>query len=688
TDQLTTYFYDGLGRLRTTKSRTADDAAWDFIADRPPAGFKTTANFTSYGPMSRKWRESINQAVASDAPTDEPQETPVWRTEYLDYDALGRARKIVQWQGGAPTNKEIQYQYVGDRYVKETVRPVSAPGDAGFGGANGGSTTKQTQRDIWGRIVRVDDQSAPGAQSTFYDYDVFGNLSRVRQATPSTSQVRTFLHDNRGFLASMTLPELGSAGRGTVSFSGIDAMGHATHKQYGNGSAQDLFFEFDAAERPVYLMGANSHYALGGALKHFTYFPGNTAACDGSDCGFSGGKLEFAERHNYLPKADGTGNSSDVEVQEHFRYQQAGGKVSEIETKIIRQGQTLPENTLKTTFSYDGLGNVADVGYPNCSACAGGVGALQTRSRYQYGQLKGVGDNGGAVYAPNLTYWPSGLLASVLHGNNTTDVWEDEDGLGRPNRISLKKGGAQLWSTGDYNYDAAGNILKIGDDQYAYDNVNRLVFGRVSGVTRRYEFDRYGNITHFNSGAGLNGYDQLIPVDAGSNHIAAANGNRAQYDAAGNMTVWKDLREPSPSLQWATLYAYDGLGQMTHIEGPGLWKNFVYNASDERLAVIDFRSPAGGPSGTPPTTLERWSLRGAHNEVLRDFTVALNPAAGGGRIWNQEKDYIYRGGSLLNARPSNSGIQGNHYHLDHLGSPRIITNPSGTIVARRTFLPF
>ncbi|MCP4545796.1 MAG: hypothetical protein GY835_04935, partial [bacterium] len=53
--------------------------------------------------------------------------------------------------------------------------------------------------------------------------------------------------------------------------------------------------------------------------------------------------------------------------------------------------------------------------------------------------------------------------------------------------------------------------------------------------------------------------------------------------------------------------------------------------------------------------------------------------------WTIEKDYIYRGGMLLAAETPEGR---RHFHLDHLGTPRLITDGSGNQVAYHVYYPF
>jgi RHS repeat-associated protein len=56
-----------------------------------------------------------------------------------------------------------------------------------------------------------------------------------------------------------------------------------------------------------------------------------------------------------------------------------------------------------------------------------------------------------------------------------------------------------------------------------------------------------------------------------------------------------------------------------------------------------------------------------------------------GGVWTWVQDYVYRDGAHL-ATVDSSGTR--HFHLDHLGTVRLITNSSGSQVALHTYYPF
>jgi RHS repeat-associated protein len=224
--------------------------------------------------------------------------------------------------------------------------------------------------------------------------------------------------------------------------------------------------------------------------------------------------------------------------------------------------------------------------------------------------------------------------------------------------------------SGTYSYDGSGNIAAIGSDKFLYDAEGRLVTAVIRGVTGTYTYDAFGN--RRTATGETNCYGQTVcatplTLDISTNRLViTTNGTTTNvgYDAAGNIT--------SAS---GGVYAYDGTGMMTEATVGSDDRQFVYTADDERIAVRQ------GASWT-------WTVRGLDNKVLREFTsvepngnsVGL-PTAGG--QW--KKDYIWRDGLLL-ASTDTTGTY--HYHLDHLGTPRLITNASGVKIAEHAYYPF
>jgi RHS repeat-associated protein len=226
--------------------------------------------------------------------------------------------------------------------------------------------------------------------------------------------------------------------------------------------------------------------------------------------------------------------------------------------------------------------------------------------------------------------------------------------------------------SGTYTYDGAGNITAIGADTYVYDSAQRLVGSVTRGVHENYTYDAYGNRTSATGAVNCLGQTncaQTVTVDSNTNHLGTINGAAVTYDDAGNIqTIAAASGSPG------AIYSYDGTGMMTGATVGSDVRQFIYTADDERIAVKQ------GASWT-------WTIRDQSGKVLREFT-SLESGSGPNLAmtnWQWAKDYVWRDGLLL-ATVSPSGTL--HYHLDHLGTPRLITDANGVKVAEHAYYPF
>jgi RHS repeat-associated protein len=109
-------------------------------------------------------------------------------------------------------------------------------------------------------------------------------------------------------------------------------------------------------------------------------------------------------------------------------------------------------------------------------------------------------------------------------------------------------------------------------------------------------------------------------------------------------------------------------------------RQFLYTADDERIAT------ANGASWT-------WTIRGLDGKVLREFTSMPDVNTGlptANTQWS--KDYVWRDGLLLaSVTPTTLGgstTRTQHFHLDHLGTPRLVTGDNGVQLGGHAYYAF
>jgi RHS repeat-associated protein len=228
----------------------------------------------------------------------------------------------------------------------------------------------------------------------------------------------------------------------------------------------------------------------------------------------------------------------------------------------------------------------------------------------------------------------------------------DPNHMARPASIATTAG----WSTGAYAYDGAGNVTRIGNGRFLYDGVSRLLQGvtvttpadSTTTRTQTVGYDLYGNIQSITT----NGSTLNTPTNS-ANRLTSSG---TAYDAAGNLITWN----------WGNTYQYDPFGLLWHYtSGAEDWL-YMYTADDQR--VWAYRTGGSG---------NYWAIRDLDGKVLREYSTHAG--------WTVDRDYVYRGDKLL-AAVTPQGTR--HFHLDHLGSVRQVTNASAAQVAFHAYYPF
>lgn len=388
---------------------------------------------------------------------------------------------------------------------------------------------------------------------------------------------------------------------------------------------------------------------------------------------------------NYLSLAEvqviGTNTAIyDIAVTERYMYSGVDGRMSKRMTSTNIPNIS-PE--FEQTYAYDQIGNLAWQSYPMClnAECVNSGAQRPWTASYAYtkGALTSVGGGAGegnttaGTYATSLTYNINGTLASVTHRNSVIDQEAmDPNNIQRARQISATRNGNLIFDTGVYSYDGSRNISRIGADWYLYDSVNRLKEGTallggdpLKRLKQQYDYDIAGNRTTTRTYNNVGLASGALKDTYTSNVNLANNRLSLKHDDAGNVQGMNDA---------LPIYGYDAFNMITTV--PGL--TYLYGPNEERFWIIDTKQDTDNANNE-----EIFTLRGLNNEVLREYKVVGGNAVG---HWQWQKDYVYRGAKLLAAETSGNGRL--HYHLDHLGSPRVITDAGGAAWERLQFLPF
>jgi RHS repeat-associated protein len=216
------------------------------------------------------------------------------------------------------------------------------------------------------------------------------------------------------------------------------------------------------------------------------------------------------------------------------------------------------------------------------------------------------------------------------------------------------------WDSGVYQYDGSGNITAIGAATYRYDKAQRLAKAVMGGETIEYTYDSFGNQIQRKIGT------TVIPSTASprSNRL-----DHAGYDRAGNQTSAIGSGEE---------YVYDATNMMVQRKGI-IPKRYIYTADDERI---------GTANGAEELEWE-WTVRDFSGRVMATYeAVGKNELT----TWEWQESHHYRDGTLASALKVEEHVRdahgGRHFHVDHLGTPRLITNQDRQQISAHDFHPF
>jgi YD repeat-containing protein len=404
----TTYEYDAFGRV---------DSVFQLMPDPNSPSGSLTHRDTVWNTLGQKLSETEPALVGSSGVT----------TSYT-YDAFGRLTAVLPPDGAAHA---ASYSYAGTRSTTTTI----GAGAGGIGSVLAGGNvvehpvSKTEEHDAFGRLTKVVESSQNGGLATTatYDYDVLDHVARVTMSAAEGTQNRTFTFDNRGFLVNESQPETG-----LTVYDKYDVYGHALHKLQGVADGPfDLTFVYDIYQRLAEVRQGASGQTL---VKQMTY---DTLPAGGPWSPYTeNGQLLKSYRRNFHAELGG-----DVGVNTYFHYDSAGRL--DQKTTSIGTGPSFTQG-----YSYDLLGELMSLHYPNCSTCApiAGGAVIPDRTidfRWSHGYLTGV-DQGSTHFTSSapIEYWPNGMMKNIIHvafdgSHPVTDSQTLDQGMARPGTITF-----------------------------------------------------------------------------------------------------------------------------------------------------------------------------------------------------------------------------------------------------------
>jgi RHS repeat-associated protein len=669
-------FYDGLGR--TTESRRYENST-QYI--------RTLTHYDTLG--------KVSEVSNPYRPTS--GESPVWTT--TTYDALGRVSSLT-----TKADMAVVYTlYSGDRTLvtdqsgKQRLSKTDALG---------------RQTDVW-EVRSPDPASGTEVVSfsvpqgipvsvvstgyrTSYQYDVLSNLREVRQG----GQSRYFAYDALGHLLRASNPEqeanvalaLPANGLNSPSDNNNSWSQAYVYDENGNLSKRtdargvETTYAYDALNRLTDKSYTNIELPQGKTISTppVKYFYDAQALPPGAPSFIRGKSVGRLMAVIYGGGSSTTGSYTgeyDALGQAHYSAQ--------VTTAPDAGWHPVAQPPYVFGYEYNRDGSPKSETYPS--------GRVVVSEFDAAGRLAGVKNATGSYYAggdPSITnnpnvigYTAHGAVAALRLGNG---LWEHtlynerlqpvEIGLGTTradsSRLKLSYGYGQLVSGTPDPSKNNGNIrsqaisvpaegtmpAQTFTQSYAYDALNRLeaadeAAGTAPTWQQGYAYDRYGNRRlKEEQTKSLNGAGQMVAVVADFNRASlnpaiSSTTNRVSeasygYDKAGNLLCDQQhpcAAQPTPT----TYYDYDGEQRMVA-------------AGDATQSVV----------GT-------YAYDGDGRRVRK--------------VWgSQVTVFVYDAAGRLAGEYANQVEHNGTQYLteDHLGSTRVVTGQSGSIISRHDYLPF
>jgi RHS repeat-associated protein len=644
----TTYAYaDSLGRPTAVSYPDTGQTTYAYN-DAPPTPSVTTTTLATPDPTITNvsttdgMGHTIQHQITSVSPSITDNDTV--------YDGLARPYHVYNpTQCNPPTTNcgESTWGYASYTYdslgrTTAVTEPDGSPVTMSYAGncttvTDEAGKTRESCNDGLGRMTEVIENPAGLGYVTNYSYDALDDLLGVVE---DGSHNRAFVYDSQARLTSSTNPENGQIkytydsdgnlqtrtdARSIVTTYTVDALNRVTQEAYSDGVTPTAQFLFD------------------------------TASTHGVVLANPIGRLSL---------------SNTNVVESLFSYDPLG--------RVVTYMQTTPQHNsiaFSTSYVYDLAGDV--------TSFTNGLGPTFSYTIDGAGRTTQVSSNWSdsnhpamlATVNSSVGFWPTGMIRDITLGNGLTQTSVLNNRL-QPCRLNVNSSSTALGTcTGaipsgnvqDFNYGFNSGTTNNGsvmgwtatgqqsfNRTYTYDQLNRLstMGDSASNQTCKglsWVYDAWGNRTAQNvtSGSCLS---PQTPVNANNQLIVSGY----TYDAAGNLT-----HDASHS------YTYDAENRLTKVDG-GSTATYTYDATGHR---VEKPYPGGG-----------------YVDYLYDLAgnvegewIATSAVTG------PEAEYVYLNGQLIAEYIANTTY---FIHKDHLGSTRLITGVTKSIIDNMDYLPF
>jgi RHS repeat-associated protein len=556
----------------------------------------------------------------------------------------------------------------------------------------------------------------PDGKTTTYSYDTFGNRTSGRDPlsdktayaynvigweTSQTSpkgKVTTYTHDAFG-QATLVVDPLGN--KTTSSYdadqnlvSTTDATGHTTsyvydldneltgttqpdgttlHTQYNpdgsivaqaNAAGAVTTYSYDPLQRVISITDAlgrstTSTYDLAGNLLTLTDAQGEVttytydAADQQTSITYSDGTtpnvtgIAYDADGQRIKMTDGTGTSSWIYNPLHRLISSTNGTGLTVSCTYDLAGNLLTltyPGSVKVTYTYDAANRMTSVKDWNSNKTSFKYDADSNLTKETLPTTSGIVDNS--------TYDSADRLASIIDMHGTSVLFKATYSRNSDNLLTADS--SQPSAVKGYGYTPLNQLC------YAGSTTNALCSSPPSGATV-YTYNTASDLTR--TGVTYQAFDAAdelcwTAASTGSCGSSPTGATNYSYNLRG------DRISATPGSGPATTLGYDQTNRLTSWSQGSISATYTYNGDGLRMSKT-----VGGA-----TTSFSWSVVGSQSLLLQENT--------GSSLTR----YVYGAGSQPVEQVTATGAQ--FLHHDQLGSTRIVTSPTGSVIAALRYDPY
>src|SRR6267378_1487506 len=522
----------------------------------------------------------------------------------IDYDGLNRVTQVSFYKGALYTSPVVSQRnatYNWQNQVKTVQDPTGNTTTYSYDYL--GRLTKVTNPDGKTRVISYDDVNL--VQSTLDEnghrtdniYDSLHRLVGVREYySPTGYYLTSYAYNGVGFLAKTT-----------------------------DAKTQITSYTFDDLNRPIISVfpdGFNetrSYDAVGNMITKKD--PNGKTTTYGYDALNRLANVTYPDYTRTLYTYDKNGNRLTLSYLGNtasFAYNSRNWETSE--------SWTIGGSEYTLSYTYDQVGNVASVTYPDSTKVNFSIDAMNRASTVKTGRIT----------LATITYRPDSRIGNITYGNGVQTIYR-YDNRGRPTEIKTTQGQTILMDL-NYGYDGVGNVLSIGTESYSYDNLNHLTIGTGPWGTIKFGYDNVGNRLWMYQSPTNTTY-----VYGSYNRLTSSGSTTYGYDNNGN------LRSQTTG-STTTNYYYDFEDRLTSVsQGSSVLGNYTYSPLGMRIQKIE--------SGVTTTYVNSLS-----NVIYEKTGTTIN-------------DYVIANNLIIAKLTGGSTY---YFHQDLLGSTRVVTTGSTT----------